>query len=284
MNKYGSLLEIHTAVLLFGLAGLFGKWLPLSPVIIVLGRVLFASITLAILLFVMRQSLKITPARDYLTLFFLGFILSLHWVTFFQSIQVSTVAIGLLSYSSFPVFTVFLEPLFLKEKLEKFNILFALSCLFGVFLIVPRFNLANSIFQGVLWGLISGLSFAVLSILNRKLSQKHSSLAIAFFQDFFAFLFLWPFYFLFRPTLTAKDAFLLILLGVFCTAGSHTLFIKGMRQIKAQTASIVSSLEPVYGILLAFMFLKEVPFLRTLLGGALILGTALFVSLRERKA
>jgi len=280
MGKQKALLEIHLAVYLFGFAGLFGKWLLLSPFIIVLGRVFFASLMLALLLLFSKQSLKIVPNKEYSLLFSLGFLLSLHWVSFFKSIQVSTVAVGLLSYSSFPVFTAFLEPLFSKEKIDKFNILFALLCIFGVFLIIPRFDLANRIYQGVLWGLLSGFTFALLSILNRKLSQKHSSLVIAFFQDSFAILFLFPFLFFSRPIFSLKNMLLLAILGIFCTAGAHTLFIKGMREVKAQSASIISSLEPVYGIVLAFFFLHEIPSLRSILGGTIILGTALFVSLR----
>lgn len=215
--------------------------------------------------------------------FFLGLVLSIHWVCFFKSIQVSTVAIGLLSYSSFPVFTVFLEPLFFREKIQTSNLFFAFLCVFGIFLIIPRFDLKNSVYQGVLWGLMSGFTFAILTILNRKLTKTHSSLTIAFCQDFFAMFFLLPFFFANDPSLDVRSVLLLIILGVFCTAGSHTLFIKGMRQIKAQTASIISALEPVYGIILAFLFLHEIPTLRTILGGSIILWTIFSVTVKGAK-
>jgi drug/metabolite transporter (DMT)-like permease len=271
MSKKTGLTDIHAAVLLFGLAGLFGKWLTLSPLLIVLGRVFFASVVLALILLVSRQGFSIEPRRIYLVLLFLGFILSVHWVSFFQSIQVSSVAIGLLSYSTFPVFTTFLEPLFFKERLVKVNVLFSLLCLFGVFLIIPSFHIDNSTFRGVLWGLFAGFTFAVLTIINRKLTQTLSPLRIAFYQDFFATVFLLPFLFILRPSLSGRDILLLIILGTVCTAASHTLFIKGMRSIKAQTASIISALEPVYGIVFASLFLHEYPSLRTVTGGCIIL-------------
>lgn len=280
MNRQRSLFEIHLAVLLFGLAGLFGKWLALSPIIIVLGRVFFASLTLVLIFLFARQSIRISPQINYLLFFLLGLILSLHWISFFKSIQVSTVAVGLLSYSIFPVFTVFLEPLLFKEKLAKSNIIFAFLCFAGVYLIIPRFDLSNSIYQGVLWGLLSAITFALLVILNRQLSQKYSSLVITFFQDFFATLLLLPFIFFIRPDLNLKNIFLLIILGVLCTAGAHSLFIKGMKYIKAQTASIIGSLEPVYGIVLAFVLLGEIPSLRTILGGVIILGAVFTVTIR----
>ncbi|MFQ6082355.1 MAG: DMT family transporter [Candidatus Aminicenantia bacterium] len=284
MSRKRSLFEIHSAVFLFGLAGLFGKWITLSSIIIVLGRVFFASITLIIILFLLKQNLKIPKRNDYFLLSILGFILSVHWITFFQSIKVSTVAIGLLSFSSFPVFTTFIEPFFFKEKFEKINILMAFLVLTGVFLIIPRFEIANKTTQGVLWGLTSGLTFAFLSILNRKLSKQYSSLVIAFYQDSFATFLLLPFFFVLKPAVDLRNLLLLIILGVLCTAISHSLFIKGMRYIKAQTASIIDSLEPVYGIILAILFLREIPTIRTILGGIIILGTTIFVTLKAKSS
>ena len=273
-----SLLEIHAAVVLFGLAGLFGKWLAFSPFLIVLGRVFFASLALFLIFLFSKQDMRISPKKNYAVFILLGFILALHWVAFFQSIQISTVAIGLLSYSSFPVFTVFLEPLFFKEKLRISRLMFALLCVLGIFLIIPRFDLTDSVYQGVLWGLFAGFTFSILTILNRKLSQIYSSLLITFYQDLWATLFLLPFFFIIRPHLNGKDILLLLVLGIFCTALSHSLFIKGMRLIKAQTAAIISSLEPVYGIIMALFILKEVPSLRTILGGIVILGTTFAVT------
>jgi drug/metabolite transporter (DMT)-like permease len=286
MQNQKSLVEIHAAVVLFGLAGLFGKWISLSPPSIVLGRVFFASLALFLILKISRQPVLLAKRNDYFIFVFLGFLLAVHWMVFFQSIQVSTVAVGLLSYSSFPVFTAFLEPLFLKEKFKIKSLAFALLCLLGVFLIVPRFSLDNSVFVGILWGIAAGLTFSILTIFNRKLSQRYSSLLIAFYQDFFATLFLLPVFVKIKPGLDFKTIVLLIVLGVICTAVSHTLFIKGMKFVQAQTAAIISSLEPVYGIVLAFVFLREIPAFRTILGGLIILWTAVSLTLggiREEK-
>jgi drug/metabolite transporter (DMT)-like permease len=284
MAKKQSLIEIHAAVVLFGLAGLFGKWLVLSPFIIVLGRVFYASAALFLFFLLTKTNMRISPARNYAVFILLGFILAVHWVAFFHSIQISTVAIGLLSYSSFPVFTAFLEPLFFKERIKISMIVCALLCLTGVFLIIPQFDLDNSTYRGVLWGLFAGFAFSILTILNRKLSLRYSSLLIAFYQDFWATLFLLPFFFILRPQISSRDILLLLALGIFCTALSHSLFIKGMRHINAQTAAIISSLEPVYGIILALLILKEIPAVRTVLGGMVILGTTFAVTWRGAKA
>ena len=281
MAQRRSLIEIHLATALFGLAGLFGKWLPLSPVLIVFGRVAFAGPALGAALLATRQSLRRPVRQCGWLLPGLGGILAAHWVSFFQSIQVSSVAIGLLAYSSFPVFTVLLEPLLIRERIDRMNLFLAGLCLAGVFLIIPRFDPAEAVYRGVLWGLLSGLTFAVLTIFNRRLAQKYPSLAIAFGEDVSALLFLFPFVWGTGGKLTGKSLLLLAVLGVVCTAGSHTLFISGMRRVRAQTASIISLLEPVYGILLAFFFLGERPAVRTLAGGAIILAAVGLVSAKE---
>lgn len=281
MSAKNNLAEIHVAVLLFGLAGLFGKWLPLPPVWIVFGRVLFASLTLLPLLLMTGGGPKIPFKKDGLLFIFLGLLLAVHWTCFFQSIQESSVSIGLLAYSSFPLFTVFLEPLFFHEKFIKGNLFLAAVCLCGIFLIIPRFSLENIVFRGVLWGLAAGATFAILTILNRKLTSRYSGRTIAFYQDTFAALFLLPALFLYPAIITAGDVLLLIVLGVVCTAAAHSLFIQGMKHIKAQTAALISTLEPVYGILLALVVLREIPSLRTILGGVLILLSVAAVSVRR---
>lgn len=278
-----SLAEIHLAVLLFGFPGLFGKWLALPPVVIVFGRVLFASLALAAVMALARMSFRVRPRRDLALLALCGLVLAAHWTMFFKSVQVSSVAVALLAYSSFPVFTAFLEPLLARERWERESLVYALLCVLGVALIVPGFDLSDAVVRGVLWGLGAGLTFAVLSVLDRRLASRHSSLAVAFYQDLLAGLFLAPA--LLRTGLprSGRDWALIAVLGVFCTAAAHTLFIDGMKGVGARTASILSSLEPVYGIVLALAFLKESPSLRTVSGGAVVLAAALAATVRARR-
>ncbi len=282
MRLKSGLVDVHLAVVLFGLAGLFGKWLPLSPLYIVLGRVAFASLALGIVIAAARLSLRTVLGESAALLVALGALLAAHWVAFFHSVQVSTVAVGLLSYACFPVFTVLLEPFLFKEKLAGVNLALSGLCLAGVFFIVPRFSPSDAVYRGVMWGLLSGLLFAVLTVFNRRLAQSNAALAVAFVEDLTAAVFLAPFIVFRAPVLSARSVLLVAVLGIFCTAGAHTLFIRGMRRVRAQTAAIISSLEPVYGILLAFWLLGERPAVRTLLGGALILASVTVLSLRER--
>ena len=275
------MLEIHCAVFLFGLAGLFGKLLALPPLIIVLGRTTFASICLILIIVCYKKRLTIRSVRDFKVLAALGIILAIHWVTFFYSIQVATVAVGLLTFSTYPFFVTIMEPYFFKEKLTFSAIFLAIMVCVGVALIIPSFNFNNNITQGVFWGILSGFTFAVLSLLNRKYVQTYSPLIITFFQNSFAAVVLVPFLFFEEWEIRAGDIFFLIILGIFCTAIAHTLFISGLMHVKAQVASIVAGLEPVYGIIFALILFGEVPSFRTLIGGVLIMGTALLATLKQ---
>ena len=276
MSRSRSLLAVHAAAALFGLAGLFGKWLTLRPHFIVLGRVVFAAAALALIIRLSGGRFSIRSKIDGGLFLLQALILAVHWILFFESIRVSTVAVGLLAYSSFPVFTAFLEPLFFRARLSRLHLGLSLACLAGVFLLVPRFSWSERVFQGVVTGLGAGATFALLSIINRKLSFRYDSPVIAFYQDAGAALFLLPAALLKPPALTGRDFALLAILGLLCTALAHTLFIAGMRRLTAQTASIISALEPVYGIALAALLLGERPSARTIAGGLIIL-TAVFV-------
>ena len=279
-----SLAEIHLAVFLFGFPGLFGKWLALPAVLIVFGRVLFACAALAAVMALGRASFRVSPRRDLFLFAVCGLVLAAHWTMFFRSVQVSSVAVGLLAYSSFPVFTAFLEPLLTRERWEPESLIYALLCVLGIGLIVPGFDFSDAVVRGVLWGLGAGLSFSFLSILDRQLASRHSSLSVAFYQDLLAGVFLVPAIFRTGLPRSGRDWALIAVLGVFCTAAAHTLFIDGLKGVGARTASVLSSLEPVYGILLALVFLKESPSLRTIAGGAVVLFAALAATVRARQA
>lgn len=275
MNK--GIAQIHIAVLLFGLAGLFGKVLSCSPLYIVLGRTFFA----AVALFLYARFISKTPLLSFekSIVFFLilqGILLAVHWWAFFLSIQMSSVAVGLVTYSTFPLFVTFLEPLFFKEKLKPTNILIACSVFVGILLVIPDFDFSNHMTQGAFLGIMSGFTFAILALVNRKNARTSDSIAIAFYQNFFASVFLiFPILAVQAKTPQIDDLPNLIFLGVFCTALAHTLFIRSLSVIKAQTASVIAGLEPVYGIVLAFFMLNEIPQIRTLIGGLIIISATL---------
>ena len=279
-KKY--LMQLHLSVFLFGMSGLFGKLVLMPALVIVWGRVFFSSIFLSGVL-KSKNSFEIIKGKTLLVFIVLGSILTLHWFSFFKSIQNSTVAIGLITFSTFPFFVTIIEPYFFGEKFEIQNLFLSIITLLGVTLIVPEFNLSNKITQGVLWGLLSGFTYALLSIGNRKYVQKFNSLTISFYEQFVSTIILFPFMFKYFSDFTIKNILLLVLLGVVFTAVSHSLFINSLKNIKAQTASIVSTLEPVYGIVFASIFLGENINLKTLIGGVLILSSVLYKTIKSYK-
>jgi drug/metabolite transporter (DMT)-like permease len=142
----------------------------------------------------------------------------------------------------------------------------------GLLLIVPNFDFGNQITQGALWGTASGLSFALLSLANKHLVQSHPPMVLAAGQNIVASIVLLPLLFGQSRWPGFRSLLLLAFLGIGCTALAHTLFIKSLAHIRAQVAAVATGLEPLYGIIFAFLLLGEVPGWRTLAGGSLILG------------
>ncbi len=271
------LISANIATLFFGLAGVLGKLSGLPAPLITLGRVVFAGVALGVWAGATGASLRPRARRDLALLTLQGVILALHWTAFFQAIVVSNVAIGLLAFSSFPLFTAALEPLLLRQRPSLPEVAAALLILPGIFLLVPRFSLDNHATQGVAWGLLAGATFALLSVINRRLTASYPSVTLSFYQDIIAALVLLPTAFLLpvAGVFTLRTLFILAALGLFCTALAHTLFITSLRDITAQLASVIAALEPVWGVFFAWLALSEAPTARTLLGGALIVGAAL---------
>jgi len=282
MTHTAALVALHAAVALFGFAGLFGKWLTLSPVAIVLGRTTVAALALGILLLRAR-----TRAPFDVRLIANGVVLALHWLSFFAAIQESTVAVGLLGFASFPLFTLLAERVFLARRLRRRDGVTVLLVTAGLALLVPELSLANPVVLGLGWGLVSGFTFALLVVMNRRWTGARTATDIAFWQNGLAALVLLPFAWA-APSaigpIGAREIMLIIVLGLVCTALAHTLFISGLAVVTAHTASVIAALEPVYGIALALVFLGEVPGLRTIAGGALIVAAAVIATRRSHLA
>ena len=274
-------MRVNGAVLLFGLAGLFAKWVHLPALGITFFRVLFSSVTLGAYLMLKRQSFK-TPDRKTLFICLLaGAVLALHWWTFLESIQRSTVAIGTLTFSTFPLFVTLAEPLIFKTKLKARHILIVVFLLAGVVVTIPELSLKNNMVQGVLIGMVSALSYAVLTLLNKGLTQKMSSSLTAFYEQASACLVLLPAALGLNLAPSAADLCLLVFLGAVTTAFAHTLFITSLKDLPARLAGVCSSMEPVYGILFAWLLLKEAPTLREGIGAVIIVGTVIIAQVME---
>ena len=281
-----SLLQLNLAVFLFGFTGLFGKWLSLAPLVIVFGRVSLAFAAISLLMIFSRQSIRLRRRRDFGPLLLMGILLAAHWITFFASIQVSSVAICLISFSTAPVLIALLEPLFFPaESLRARNVLVAIVVTVGVAVATPSWSLDNTVTQGILWGLASGLALAFLTLLNRHQVAHYSPFVITFYQMGIVAVLLLPSTWLIHPIVTPRDLGLLALLGIVFTGAAQLLFLRGMRGVSARLASIISSgMEVIYGLILAALILHEIPGARTLIGGAIILSATLYAMNTHRES
>ncbi|MEO8485821.1 MAG: DMT family transporter [Betaproteobacteria bacterium] len=276
MRTVPALFGLHAAVLLFGVAGLFGDWLALPPSTIVLGRSAVAAATLALVAVAAR-----TLTRPTTALAFNGTVLALHWVAFFAAIQTASVAVGLIGYASFPLWTLAIERLAGERRPSRRDAAISVLVVAGLLLTVRRFDVDDAVLRGLAWGVLSGATFAWLAVRNRRLARAHRPQPIALWQNAFAALCLVPVVLLLdRPDAwpSPRDLMLIAILGVACTALAHTLFVAALATVSAHTASVVAALEPVYGIALAAALLGERPTPGMLAGCGLLVVAALIAS------
>ena len=279
MTPRTALAALHVGALFFGLTGVFGKLASVGPAVIVFGRAAFAVLALAVFAGFARQGWQHLQGRDWRQLVLAGVLLAGHWVSFFIAVKVAGVAIATLGFASFPAFTVILEGLLFRERIRRNEIVLVLLVSVGLVLVTPAFDLASQATSGLLWALLSGLLFAVLSLLNRAGATRIPAVQAALCQNAVVALCLLP---TAGPLLSAVaplDWLWLGLLGVFCTGVAHSLFVASLAVIKARTAAVVFAMEPVYGIAMAWVIFAEQPTACMLLGGVLII-LAIVVSSR----
>lgn len=272
------------AVLLFGAASLFARWVNLPALCITFGRVLVSSITLWIYTGIRREKIR-TDLKSARILVAAGVILALHWWTFLGTVRLSTVAVATITFSAFPMFTAFLEPLVRHTRISRRNLILAAVILVGIAVTIPWGSDSSGRVTGtgILCGLVSSFAYACLTIINSGLSEKHESTQISLYEQTSAAAVLLVPALLTGAEPSFRDVGLLVIMGAFTTALAHTLFIRCLRDIPAQTAGICSSMESVYSIVLAALLLGEMPSFREILGAAIIVGAVVIAQVKEGK-
>ncbi len=278
MTHRNALLAIHFGALMFGLSGVFGKLAESTPAIITLGRAGFAVVALLLAVQVLRSSGARPSMRQRAGLLLGGLLLGGHWLTFFLSVKIAGVGIATLGFASFPAFTVLLEGLLFRERTRPVEFAMVALVCSGLLLVTPAFDLASQSTLGLLYGILSGLMFALLSLLNRAVTRGVDPVQSALWQNGTILLCLLPFTWSSLPAVPATDWLWLALLGVFCTGVAHSLFVASLKVLKARTTAVIFALEPVYGIAIAWWLFNEQPTLRMLLGGALIILASVITS------
>ena len=277
-NSFKALLAVHSAVLIFGLTALFSKLISLTALEITLLRSVFAVFIIFAIFLWQKKSIKLSHPKDYGIVILLGVLLALHWVTYFHSMQVSSIAVGVIALYTFPIITVFLEPLFHGERPHIKDVISAFTVLFGIYLLVPEFSLSNETTLGILWGVLSALFFALRNIIQGHYFKEYTARHSLFYQTLVTFIVLLPFSFEVIPAVTTIQWGQLLILGVFFTAVPHTLFAFSLLNLKAKTVSLVACVQVVYATIFAALLLSEWPQLSTAVGGLVVVSAAMYES------
>ncbi len=283
--KLSGYFYVATAAIIWGSNGVIVNRVPYDAPTIAFFRVIFASLTLLPVVLVTRKSEMITAAKSWKIMLSLGSLLALGWTLLFHSMKLIAIANAVFLNYTAPIFAALSAPLFLKEKLEKSTLLALAISVVGIVLILFQQNLQISGLNdldrlGVIFGLLAGLAYAGFTIVSKKALSSFSSQVVAFYSNAVASLFLIPFMIGVDFSPDSNSLILLLVLGILNTAFAVTLYLKGLRMVKAQKAVVFTYLEPASTIVFGFLFLAQPPTPLMLVGGSLILFAGYIVASR----
>lgn len=293
MNQPGSpnpgrnLLILHATVFIWGFTGILGALISVNAVQMVWYRVLIATITLFLYFLISKTNLRISN-RQGIQFFSTGSIVALHWILFFHAIKVSTVSVTLVCLSSVTLFTAILEPLIKKKKILIPDVIIGLTIILGIYMI---FKFESRYTWGIICGLFSALAASLFSTINSTLVQKSDAKIIGFYEMAGAFFWITLYRTLDKSlfqehfALSTTDWFYLLILGTICTALAYVAGVSVMRTLTAFRVALITNMEPVYGILLAFIFFGNKERMSTgfYLGAVLIVGSVFLYPIYKKR-
>jgi len=252
--------QLHIAIFLAGFTGVLGRLISLNEGLLVWYRLLISSVTMWIL-FSLTKKLQKIKTRDITRLAVLGFITALHWVGFYGSIKYANISVALVCFSSVGFFTALLEPLFYRKKINAGEVLLGLLVIAGIYII---FHFESRYKTGIIMGMISAVLLAIVMIVIRQFVQRINPETLLTYQlsgGFIALSFFMPFYIHQFPAYSLipgfKDWMWLLVLSWFCSVWAFQLSVAALKKLTAFTVNLSYNLEPVYGIILAFVIYKE---------------------------
>lgn len=271
------------ATLLISTSGVLGRYIAMPTEIIIWFRSFLAMIFLFVFLRFKRKSLVIRERSAYFPFLMGGIFMAIHWVTYFYALKLANVALGMLSLYTFPVMIALLEPLILKTKFQAIHLFFGVLILVGLYILTPKFDLEDTQVKGILIGVFSALCYAIRILILKKQAANYDGTVMMFYQVTIISVLLFPtLFFMDLSGLETQWPYLLVLAFV-TTAVGHSMLLHSLKIFSATTTSIISSLQPIFGSVMAIIFLSEIPTFNTYVGGSLILATVLFESLRLKK-
>lgn len=252
--------KLHVAVFLFGFTAVLGKLITLQEGLLVWYRMFFTSISLGIILLI-RKKLRKVSLRDALRIGLVGFIVAIHWVTFYGAIKYSNVSITLSCFASTALFTSLIDPLFSKSRIKPGEVILGVFAILGIYLI---FSFQKLYTTGIILALVSAFLASVFTIMNKKLTTQYDTGTIVFWEITSGCLFLTavlPFYLYFFPSPrllpTASDFGWIMVHALLCTTLAFTLSMSALKELSPFTVNLSINLEPIYGIVLAFLIFHE---------------------------
>lgn len=255
-----ALLQLHAAVFIWGFTGVLGRAITLDSVLLVWYRLLITVGSLWVL-YAIQKKIKTLPRGAAAYIGMIGFIQAAHWICFYASIKYANVTIALTCLSTTALLSSIMEPLVLKKKFDTVEMVLGLFAIGGI-LIIYQTHIQFSI--GIVIGLLSALLTVMVSVLNKKMIDDYEPEQITLYQlsgGFAGTTLLLPFSFYFLQPLqvwpTAWDWIWLMVLSWLCTILTFFLYIRALKKISAFTMNLTLTLEPIYGILLAFLIYKE---------------------------
>jgi len=278
-TKLKDYLQLHFIVFIWGFTAVLGKLITIDALPLVWYRMAIAVLLVCIFIALKRFSLR-TNRKIMLWMMVGGIIIALHWVTFFLAIKVSTVSVALATMSTGAFFTAILEPFLYKRKIIWYEIVFGLLVIVGLLII---FKVETQYAYGIGVALVSAFLAALFSLINGKLVHLAKPSIISFYELGTGVLFLSVYL---AATgafteqffqLSSNDWLFIFILASICTAYAFIASVKVMRHLSPYTVMLTTNLEPVYGIILAFVLLGEEEKMSPLFyfGAALILITVI---------
>lgn len=262
-DKLLNYLHLHFIVFIWGFTAVLGALITLEATPLVWFRMLIACVLIYVYVVLKRIKLQYPPL--VLTGFFIaGFIIALHWITFFAAIKESNVSITLAILSTGAFFTSLLEPFFYKRKIIWYEVLFGLFVIFGLYII---FEVETHYLTGILLALTSAFLSALFSVINGKFAVKYPATSISFWELLSGtlcitlFLIIGGHFDVNFFTLSGSDWMYLFILASACTAYAFIASVHVMKWIKPYTVMLTINLEPVYGILLALLILGDTEYM-----------------------
>ena len=255
-----SFIQLHIAVFLAGYTGPLGRLINLNEGLLVWYRLLITAGTMWIL-FSLTKKLQSISWQDILKLSAVGLLSALHWVAFYGSIKQSNVSVALVCFSSVGFFTALFEPFLLRKKMNWIELFLGLLVIAGIYII---FHFDPKYKTGIILGVLCAILLAFSMIFLRGFIQRINPETALTYQLSGAFIYLtllMPLYLHYFPTNymvpDLKDWMWLLILGWLCSVFAFQLTGHSLKKLTAFTVNLTFNLEPVYGIILAFILFGE---------------------------